>query len=569
MRQVSRGLLAVGLVASLAAALLALRTWLPSSTGSRAAPDRPRLEPGAAALSLVGALAIPGAAPPTDIAIVGRYAYVGTRKSRAGAPEFVIVDISNPTVRGVCVDGNRGYLATTRSGEQLIIVDVTDKSSPVKLGSFAALGRSAGAAVASIGDRTYLGTTANQGGPEFYVLDVSTPAAPALRAGYEVGADVHAIDATGTRAFLATANAAKEFIELDVSAPDRVLERATYDVPGQTVGRKVDYLAGRLYGVTDDNHGRPDLFVWDVAPDGTLQLAGAADLGTDNTGLAVYGSRAFVTTTRATRALTVVDVAAPEALRVTATYDAGAPARGVAISDSLAYVIAADRTRQLAVVAPDAEQETVVGDVNGDGIVTISCLGDSNTLGFNPGRTSWCTLLGRMIAEPNWRVVNHAVFGATALDARWPDASEQLTAALAHDAPDAIVFAFGTNDVTWAGAYATIFHVPATPANLEPSIEAFKALYTRAEATGARAFVATTPPANDGLATRLDYTLYLNNRLRHEIPRQRLIDFYSDITVPGDFSDPLHLNESGEAKWAAAAHRKLYHRSETRRPTPP
>jgi lysophospholipase L1-like esterase len=198
-----------------------------------------------------------------------------------------------------------------------------------------------------------------------------------------------------------------------------------------------------------------------------------------------------------------------------------------------------------------------IGDRNGDGVVTVACLGDSNTLGTNPSRTSWCDLLGGMIKRPDWRTVNRGVAGATAVQGDWPDAYDQLAATLTADKPDVVIFAFGTNDVTWAASYATLVHRTPLPEYLEPSVAALRELYDRAETAGATAFIATTPPANDGIALRAEHTPYFNQRLRDEFPAPRVVDFTSAIDPAVDLHDALHLNESGQAKLAAAAYAAL------------
>jgi lysophospholipase L1-like esterase len=190
-----------------------------------------------------------------------------------------------------------------------------------------------------------------------------------------------------------------------------------------------------------------------------------------------------------------------------------------------------------------------IGDRNGDGLVTIACLGDSNTA----ADSSWCARLGTLIGRPNWRTVNRGVYGSTAVQADWPDAFEQLTTTLAADKPDVIIFAFGTNDVSWSGAYAAIAGITPTVRHLEPSVAALRELYDRAEAAGATAFIATTPPANDGIALRREYTRYFNSRLQAEFPPERVVDFFSGIDPVADVHDTLHLNAAGQAKLAKAA----------------
>src|SRR5688500_16183557 len=88
-------------------------------------------------------------------------------------------------------------------------------------------------------------------------------------------------------------------------------------------------------------------------------------------------------------------------------------------------------------------------DANGDGTVVVACLGDSNTdrRWPPPGTPKWCELAAERV--PAWRFVNHAVSATTVTRNDEPPgwSGPQLDAALASDVPDAVVLAFGTNDV--------------------------------------------------------------------------------------------------------------------------
>ena len=134
---------------------------------------------------------------------------------------------------------------------------------------------------------------------------------------------------------------------------------------------------------------------------------------------------------------TIVSVDVPGQPTVVGTYDAGAAASAVAAKDSLAYVAIADSQRALTIVTPGVNQEPVLRDINGDGTITIACLGDSNTaVNIMHKRTSWCTTIDALLKQryPNSRTVNLAMAGTFAerIPINQSDAYTQLAQALAH-----------------------------------------------------------------------------------------------------------------------------------------
>src|SRR6185369_15908978 len=156
----------------------------------------------------------------------------------------------------------------------------------------------------------------------------------------------------------------------------------------------------------------------------------------------------------------------------------------------------------------------------------------------------------------SWRTINHGVGFATGFEVGdgWPDAFEQLPIALANDKPEAIVLAFGTNDITFDINIAAYYGGTATPGWLQSTVDAYETLKATAEATGAKVFIAYTPPRNESLTTLANsLTMHLNNRIRHEFPRERIIDFHTPIVIPTDFLDGLHMNTGGQTKRAQAA----------------
>lgn len=83
-----------------------------------------------------------------------------------------------------------------------------------------------------------------------------------------------------------------------------------------------------------------------------------------------------------------------------------------------------------------------ITDITGDGRVTITCFGDSNTALQGP---KWCEYLQEKIKR--WRFVNRGVNFAKACALASPEVLPKVQATLASDSPDAVVVALGTNDV--------------------------------------------------------------------------------------------------------------------------
>ena len=180
-------------------------------------------------------------------------------------------------------------------------------------------------------------------------------------------------------------------------------------------------------------------------------------------------------------------------------------------------------------------------DRNGNGSITVACLGDSNTHSYGTAIRGWCERLGDLAPDEHWRFVNRSEGGATAVElGSMILASEHLEYALENDSVDAVVFAYGTNDLLMAKAS------PVEVAN------AYSRLRQRARVAGVDVFVALTPPTQPMPGGINDKVAELNTILRSRFPSDRVIDFWSEL-LPEDYADSVHLVDSGQEKRARAA----------------
>ncbi len=133
-------------------------------------------------------------------------------------------------VEDIVVSGDLAYVAAAEAG--LVILDVTDPTAPVVVGSVDTPGWAFGVDV--VGGLAYVG----DGPAGFRIVDVSDPAAPTLRGVSATPGDAFDVEVSGTAAFVADFSDGLHVF--DVSDPDAPTEVATVPfVDAYTVGLAV------------------------------------------------------------------------------------------------------------------------------------------------------------------------------------------------------------------------------------------------------------------------------------------------------------------------------------------
>lgn len=172
-----------------------------------------------------------------DVAINGRYAYIG---EAGGGSRLVVVDISNPSspvfvgsysagdsVYGVATDGRYAYIGC--NGVGLKVVDVSNPASPSLVGTY----NSPGAAVkVAVGGRYVYIADYNTGG--LGIIDVSDPANPVLAGSYLTASYVFDVAVSGRYVYLADYQQGMDTILVNgIDAPNATI--GTLDVGGLQV----------------------------------------------------------------------------------------------------------------------------------------------------------------------------------------------------------------------------------------------------------------------------------------------------------------------------------------------
>lgn len=155
---------------------------------------------------------------------------------------------SNTNLTEVYVSGNYAYLASDDNSSELLVINITNPSSPTRIGTYNASGTSNGITVApGPANRILLGTAGNG----LYLIDVSTPNSPTLISTFSVGDQTNdiAYDETSNLAFLATNHSDMEFQVVSYSTPSTPTLAGSINLNALINGVAYDAVKNTAYGV--------------------------------------------------------------------------------------------------------------------------------------------------------------------------------------------------------------------------------------------------------------------------------------------------------------------------------
>ncbi|MDX2170774.1 MAG: GDSL-type esterase/lipase family protein [Deltaproteobacteria bacterium] len=178
-------------------------------------------------------------------------------------------------------------------------------------------------------------------------------------------------------------------------------------------------------------------------------------------------------------------------------------------------------------------------DRNGDGVVRVVCLGDSNSaLGDPRVGDTWCEYLAARF--PDWQFVNQGkgFARATGDTMLWGKA---LLQHVWRAAPDVLFIALGTNDLV------------AARQSPETAVAALLDFRAEAQRRNIEVAIATVPPALQQSPELQANIAAANRLLAAALPADRLIDFTSGLSEADFLPDGIHVNSRGQRKRADAA----------------
>ena len=168
---------------------------------------------------------------------------------------FVVVDhsdIASPSVisqlslpgkpAAFSIQGNYVYIASSSGTSELQIVDISNPSAPVLVGTYNASGTIGGISVAAVGNVVFLGRDVGLG-PEFLSIDVSTPSSPVLLASIDPNiaiTDINIKSTSNTYGYATSSDNASELLLLKISSPSIFSIGTPIDLPGTNDATSLD-----------------------------------------------------------------------------------------------------------------------------------------------------------------------------------------------------------------------------------------------------------------------------------------------------------------------------------------
>ncbi|MBI4713859.1 prepilin-type N-terminal cleavage/methylation domain-containing protein [Candidatus Uhrbacteria bacterium] len=326
-----------------------------------------------------------GSQDPTSIVIQTGFAYIATSENPS-QPELFIYDISIPTspvylgafevgstINDFVVQGDFAYLSTTDDNRELDIVDVGNKASPSREGSFNAEGSTDGNSVAVSGSTVYLGRLQDSGA-EFLVINTATLSSPTLSGFLEIGADVNDLKVDNTEVYAATSANTSELVVINVSNPSSPSIQDTQDLSGTENGMSIA-LSGDLLLLGRENGGTIfELAAIDITNPSAMSVLSEAEIGGSVLSLSMEdGIAAYLATDETDKEFQRWDISNELLMEKDVTFDTNASTSDVVFNGTYAFVAN----------SADASEIQILTD--GDGVTEFSTEGSYTSRAFDSG----------------------------------------------------------------------------------------------------------------------------------------------------------------------------------------
>lgn len=293
----------------------------------------------------------------TDLDVLNKIVYLSSTASDSKKPDFYVADVTDgqnpqivanlntgPGANALDVAGNYVYVANNDVNAQLQVIDVNNYTAPAFLVSFKLPGVSGSGAVGNTvfyqSGRVYVGTK-RATGPEFYIIDVSDPSGPLTLGSFEINGDVNSIVVRNDEAYLSI-SPNDELRILDISNPSSVSLIGNYDAPGDSEDGKSLSIAGnklylgRLLGGNHADHH--ELHVIDVSSPSALQNLGSRDIAADINDLRIINAMAFLGTNDPNKEFQIWNISNPENIVFLSNFNFPQVASGIDYEDNVVYV---------------------------------------------------------------------------------------------------------------------------------------------------------------------------------------------------------------------------------------
>lgn len=151
---------------------------------------------------------------------------------------------------------------------------------------------------------------------DFAVMDVTDPAAPALKGTLQLPGTLSNLAVEGDYAYLVSDDNRKEFIIVNISNPDVPVVTKTLNMASNDNAQGVYVIGTTAYVVRVGAKNRDEFFVIDITDVNNPSITGSANIGSNNQGgtdIYVAGNYAYIASDDNSSELKIVDITDPAA----------------------------------------------------------------------------------------------------------------------------------------------------------------------------------------------------------------------------------------------------------------
>lgn len=187
-----------------------------------------------------------------------------------------------------------------------------------------------GTDIAYKGDRVYMtATAASAPKPDFFIFDVSNPAAPVLKSGLNIETGLAAVAVQGNYAYVVE-DTSPDFFIIDISSDTNPIKIAKLTLQGDK-GRSV-FTNGNYVYVGTNRSGAEEFFIIDVANPASPTVRSSTNVTGDVAAISALGNIAYLATADSSSEMILYDVSDPNNPVFLSSYDAlGSSEKGKSI----------------------------------------------------------------------------------------------------------------------------------------------------------------------------------------------------------------------------------------------
>lgn len=188
------------------------------------------------------------------IQVQGNYVYI---VRNGGVPNFSVIDVTNSTSpipvgsltlagtpTNIAVSGNFAYVSSTNDAQELQVIDISVPSSPFVAGTYNAPGTANANGVYVNGTTVYL-VRVSSAANEFVIVNATVPSLPVLVGSLDLGANGNEVVVSGNFAYVASSSNGQELQVINIVAPTLPILAGSLNLPGS-----IDAITIAITGTT-------------------------------------------------------------------------------------------------------------------------------------------------------------------------------------------------------------------------------------------------------------------------------------------------------------------------------